>query len=86
MISANTTVKNKTGLHARPASELARFCQKYESSLFINSGDTQYDLKSIVSIMSMGLKQGTPIEVVAEGPDENEAVNEVVTFIESLTE
>jgi len=86
MFTADTTIKNKTGLHARPASQLAKLCQDYESSIYIVSGETQYDLKSIVSIMSMGLKHGTPIKVVAEGPDENEAGKEVVTFIESLVD
>jgi len=86
MFSATVTVKNRTGLHARPASQLVMLSQKFESQLTIIGNDTEIDPKSIISVLSGGVKQGTAIEIKAEGADEEAAVNEIVALIESFTE
>lgn len=86
MFSATITVKNKTGLHARPASQLVALCQKFESDMRIVGGGADIDPKSIISILSGGIKNGTTIELTASGPDEQNAVQEVAALIESFTE
>ena len=88
MFSATVTVKNRTGLHARPASQLVMLSQKFESQITIISPDVdeEIDPKSIISLLSGGVKMGTTIEVKAEGSDEESAVTEIVALIESFTE
>jgi len=86
MVSANLTLKNKSGLHARPAARLAQLCSKFESELCIIAGDANIDPKSIVDLLSNGVKQGTDIEITADGPDEQDALDEIVTLIESFSE
>ena len=86
MFSATVTVNNKTGLHARPASELVQLSQKYQSQLCIINDNDEIDPKSIISVLSGGISQGTTIEVRAEGPDEQDAVRDVVALIESFTD
>ena len=86
MFSAQVTVTNNTGLHARPASQLVELCKKFESQLVLKHGDVMVDPKSIISILAAGIKQGTTIEITAEGPDEAEAGAGVQAFIEGLVE
>ncbi len=86
MFRTTITVKNRTGLHARPASQLVTLCQKFESQIRIIDGTNEVDPKSIISILSAGIKQGTTIELTTEGTDEQEAGEQLVGFIESLTE
>ena len=86
MISATLTVKNKTGLHARPAAALVKLCNKFQSDLSIVAGDSSVDPKSIVDLLSSGIKQGTAIEITADGADEQKALDEIVALIESFAE
>jgi len=86
MFSATLIVKNKTGLHARPASQLVEISQKFDSELRIKTENTDVDPKSIISILSAGIKQGTVIELTAEGSDEDFAGAELVALIESFTD
>ena len=72
--SAKTTIENKTGIHARPASVFVQTAGKFKSKVQIKAKGKSADAKSILMIMSMGLTKGTEIELVAEGPDEAEAV------------
>jgi len=86
MFSATITVPNETGLHARPASQLAQLSQTFESQLRIIFGEEVIDPKSIISILSGGIAQGSIIKLTAEGPDEQFAGESLVNFIEALTE
>ena len=74
MTEATTTIENKTGIHARPASVFVQKASSFKSKVQIKAkGKTVY-AKSILMIMSMGLTKGTEITLVADGPDEKEAV------------
>ena len=72
--SATTTIENKTGIHARPASVFVQTASKFKSKVFIEAKGKKVDAKSILMIMSMGLTKGTEITLSAEGPDEADAV------------
>jgi len=86
MISAKVTVNNRTGLHARPASQLVQLSSKFESELQIITDNDEINPKSIISVLSGGISQGTTIELRAEGPDEQDAIRKIVELIESFTE
>ena len=81
---ATLTVKNYSGLHARPASQLIELSNKYASSIIIKHNEIEADTKSIISLLSAGIKQGTVIELAVEGADEKEAIEAVSNLINNL--
>ena len=77
------TIENKTGIHARPASIFVQAATKFKSKVQIQAKGKTVDAKSILMIMSMGLVKGTEITIVADGPDEAEAVKALKDLVAS---
>jgi phosphocarrier protein len=79
------TVKilNEQGLHARPASIFAKTASKFKSAVSIVHGNGVANAKSIIIIMSLGLKKGEEIKILTEGTDEKEAMEALVSLIEN---
>ena len=86
MFERQIKVSNKTGLHARPASDLTVLCQKFDSDILIITPDTEINPKSIISFLAGGVSQGTTIRLRVEGVDEEEAGEQISRFIEELKE
>ena len=84
MVSKKVVVTNKTGLHARPASNLVAFCKNYNSKIILSNGEKKVSAASIIHVLTLGVKTGTELEVIAEGEDEAKAVEDVVKFIAEL--
>jgi len=83
MIRKEITVTNKTGLHARPASMFVQKASKFKSSIMIEKENKTINAKSIISVLSGGIAQGTKITLVIDGEDEQEAEKALVELIES---
>ena len=87
MYQKETTVKNSTGLHARPASDFVKAAKEFESKIKImRSGsdeDEAVNAKSIVMLLSLGVGKGEKIVVSATGYDEEKAVDTLVELIDS---
>ncbi len=87
MYVQNVLIKNASGLHARPASELVALAKSFESQVLIRNADdpdaVAVNAKSIVRLLSAGLNAGTNIEISAEGGDEQAAVTKLVALINS---
>ena len=77
MKNLKITLENETGLHARPASALVQASQKYDSDIKIKKDGDLYNAKSMMSILSMGASQGTVLEFIIEGSDEESAYEEI---------
>ena len=75
MVSKKLTVKNESGLHARPAGILAQAAMKCNSDVWILIGDKKVQVKSILNLMAAGIKCGTEIELQCEGESEAEDLN-----------
>ena len=58
MLQGTTLVKNKTGLHARPAAQLVKLCRTFQSDITISSDSTVCNGKSMFSVLGGCLKQG----------------------------
>lgn len=86
MVQGKAFVKNKSGLHARPAAQLVKICKMFESDITIAKGDVVCNGKSVFSVMGGCIKQGMEVCVSAEGPDEEEALEQVVSCINELEE
>jgi phosphocarrier protein len=83
MVDRVVTVTNKIGFHARPATKLINTAQKYQSSITVIKGGQQTGLGSLISLMKLRVKCGDVITIKADGPDEDAALNDLVTLIES---
>ncbi|KUO72667.1 MAG: hypothetical protein APF77_00565 [Clostridia bacterium BRH_c25] len=77
------TIVNKTGLHARPASDFVKEASKYKSDIKIDFNGRSINAKSIINVLSAGLSAGSIIVISAEGDDEQQAVDGLVTLIET---
>lgn len=75
MISREVTIKNSVGLHARPATFFIQKANSYASSIWIQKDDRRISAKSLLGVLSMGIVSGTTITLIADGPDEADALN-----------
>ena len=76
-------ITDAAGIHARPASIFVQTATKFKSKVQIQAKGKTVDAKSILMIMSMGLVKGTEITIVADGPDEAEAVKALTDLVAS---
>ncbi|MDE6388129.1 MAG: HPr family phosphocarrier protein [Lachnospiraceae bacterium] len=81
MIQKSIQIKLETGLEARPVAMLVQVASQFESTVYINADDRKVNAKSIMGMMSLGLASGEQVTVVAEGSDENSAVEEIEKFL-----
>jgi phosphocarrier protein len=70
-------VINKMGLHARPAAMLVQTASKFNSSIKIYKDDFEVDSKSIMGVMTLAAAQGSELKFVADGPDEEQALDDM---------
>ncbi|WFD09211.1 HPr family phosphocarrier protein [Tepidibacter hydrothermalis] len=77
------TIKNESGIHARPAALLVKKASEFESKVEIDFNGKKVNAKSIMGIMSLGASKGSEITVITDGSDEDQAANEVAKLIES---
>lgn len=79
------TVKilNESGLHARPAGMFVKTASKFSSDINIEYNGSSYNAKSIMNILSLGLKKDEEITIAANGADENEAVEALANLVET---
>ena len=78
MVSKKVTLVNAQGFHMRPASVFATAMGKYSSNVTIKFNGNDYNAKSLLNIIAACIKCGSEIELVCDGPDENEALAEAV--------
>ncbi len=83
MISKDFTIKNKMGLHMRPAQQFVTAMGKYASDITIKCGEKSVNAKSIMLLMSACIKCGSDITVICDGPDEAAMMAEAASMIES---
>lgn len=84
MITQNITLKNEDGLHARPATEISKNASKYSCDIRFEVNGKEYNAKSVLNIMSAGIKNNTQIKIICDGVDENQALKEIVEIFENL--
>ncbi|MDN5354895.1 MAG: phosphocarrier protein HPr [Candidatus Cloacimonadota bacterium] len=83
MIKTKVTIKNKLGMHARPATMLVKAASKYRSDFKIIKGDMEINGKSIMGVMTLAAEQGSELELVADGVDEEHLIKEITTMFEN---
>lgn len=83
MVSEKVTVTNKTGLHARPASELMNAASKCKSDVIIRYKEKDINPKSIIMLLAATIGCGSEIEVICDGDTEIEDLETILTAIKS---
>ncbi len=82
MIEREFVVKNKLGLHIRPATELVRRVSKFKSKIQFIKEDEVADAKSLIDLMMLTLLDGDKVKVVVDGEDEDDLMKIVEDFFE----
>ena len=83
MYSKDVMVQNQVGLHARPATFFIQKANEFRSSIWIEKEERRVNAKSLLGILSLGIIGGTQIKIIADGSDEQAAVNALVDLVES---
>ena len=83
MVSKEIKIMNPTGLHLRPAGNLCKEAMKYKSKVTFHYDGNIANAKSVLSVLGACIKTGDTITLVCEGEDEEEALCNLVTFIEN---
>ncbi|HKK55927.1 HPr family phosphocarrier protein [Marinobacter sp.] len=82
MVRRTIKIINKLGLHARAAAKLVATASEYSSTINISRKDRKVDAKSIMPVMMLAASKGTEVELIADGEDENEAIEALTVLIE----
>jgi len=75
-------IKNKLGLHARPAAKLAELSNRYKATITFEVDGEEVDAKSLLSILTLACPQGTKVKVKAYGEDAQEALEALEKLFE----
>ncbi len=76
-------VQNQVGLHARPATFFIQKANEFRSTIWVEKEDRRVNAKSLLGVLSLGIVGGTPIRIIADGQDENVAVESLVKLVQS---
>lgn len=83
MYVKDVSIKNQVGLHARPATFFIQKANEYKATVWIEKEERRVNAKSLLGVLSLGIVGGTTIKIIADGSDENEAVDGLVKLVES---
>ncbi len=79
----NVEIKNKFGLHARPASLLVKLAGSFKSEVQLVKDATALNAKSVIGVMMLAAGPGNVVTITASGPDEDDAVKALSELIEN---
>ncbi len=80
-IRKKVIVKNKQGLHARPAALFVQVANKFDSRITVRRNDEEVNGKSIMGILMLGVEANTPITIEADGQDAQLALTELENIV-----
>ncbi|OQB15921.1 MAG: Phosphocarrier protein HPr [Firmicutes bacterium ADurb.Bin193] len=83
MFSKEVLVCNQVGLHARPATFFIQKANEFKSGIWVEKDERRVNAKSLLGVLSLGITRGVNITILADGPDEELAVNSLVDLISS---
>jgi phosphocarrier protein len=83
MIEREVTIRNRAGLHTRPAAAIVKLAAKYKSECYIEKDGFQVNGKSIIGVMTLAAEQGSKLLLRFDGPDEEDAFHGMAELFES---
>lgn len=85
IVEKKITIKNESGLHARPAALFVQIANKYDCEINVQKGKQKVNGKSIMGIMMLAAEKGSKISIVADGADAEKAAKELEGLLLSET-
>ena len=82
MVERIVTIRNRAGMHARPAALLVKTASGFISQIFIEKDSERVNGKTIMGVITLGATYNTPLKIIAEGPDEAQAVDAIQKLFE----
>jgi phosphocarrier protein HPr len=83
MPSITLTIDHEAGLHARPAALFVQTAGQFASDITVTHGERSANAKSILTVLTLGAKQGSEVTITAEGDDAQEALDALKELVES---
>jgi phosphocarrier protein len=80
-IEAEVMIRNRLGLHARPAAAFVKITNRYQSEITVSKKDLQVNGKSIMGVMMLGAAQGSRIHLRAQGEDAKALIEELIDLV-----
>ena len=82
-VKKDVLVQNQVGLHASPATFFIQKANEFKSSIWIEKDERRVNAKSLLGVLSLGIVKGSTITLVADGADEQEAIDTLTALINS---
>ena len=82
MLKKTITIGLSSGLEARPVAMLVQIASQFDSQIYVENNNARVNAKSIMAVMSLGVKKGNEVIITAEGEDEEEAIAEIQKVLE----
>ena len=83
MFVKDVMVQNQVGLHARPATFFIQKANEFKASIWVEKEERRVNAKSLLGVLSLGIVGGTDIRIIADGADEEDAVEALVALVQS---
>ncbi len=83
MRNKEVVINNQVGLHARPATFFIQKANEFKSSIWVEKEERRVNAKSLLGVLSLGIVKGTAINIIADGPDEDEAIDTLSALIDA---
>jgi len=83
MVQKVVQVKNKLGLHARPALLFVNIATKFEADVYLGRDNHEVNGKSIMGVMMLAAEMGSKLTITAKGQDEKEAIKALIDLIDN---
>ena len=83
MYSKEVQVTNQVGIYARPATFFIQKSNEFKSTILVEKEERRVNAKSLLGVLSLGIVGGTSIRIIADGADEEQAVEGLIALVES---
>jgi phosphocarrier protein len=83
MLEATVKIQNRAGIHARPAALLVQATKDFKASIYFEKDQDRINAKSIMGVLTLGASYGTVIRIIADGEDEQGAIDTLVKLFDS---
>ena len=83
MVSREVTIINNIGLHARPAPFFIQKANSFKCNVWVEKDDRKVNAKSLLGVLSLGIAKGMTINIIADGIDEDAAIESLCALINS---
>ena len=83
MIAKDITLRNKLGLHIRPAAQFTKIASQFGADVFLTNNGVRVNAKSIMGVMMLAANKGAVLTIECNGSDEQELMDKLVELIEN---